>query len=77
MLRMSPSGLEKRSATFRYVYFLITSVKFKSFRAWKEDGEPDPFVEKTYRTVVTERVEFTDIFEDVLKPKRTRKSDTA
>lgn len=70
MLKKSPSELAKRSAAYRYLYFVVTSFKMKSFRAWKRDGEPNPFVEKTYRHNVTERVEFTDIFEDVLKPSR-------
>ncbi|MEL7151712.1 MAG: hypothetical protein AAGK71_13315 [Pseudomonadota bacterium] len=70
MIKLSPARLAKRSAAFRYTYYLVTAFKLKSFRSWKKDGEPNPFVEKTYRHNVTERVEFTDIFEDVLKPNR-------
>lgn len=67
MLKLPASKLARRSAAFRYAYFVVTSFKLKSFRAWKDAGEPNPFVGKTYRHNVTERVEFTDIFEDVLK----------
>ncbi|MEM7719390.1 MAG: hypothetical protein AAF222_09305 [Pseudomonadota bacterium] len=70
MLGLSPDRLAKRSAAFRYGYYLVTSCKLKSFRGWKCAGEPNPFVEKTYRHKVTERVEFTDIFDDVLGPDR-------
>lgn len=70
MLKLSPAALAKRSVAFRYVYFLVTSFKMTSFRGWKKAGEPNPFVEKTYRHTVTERVEFTDIFDDVLNPRR-------
>ena len=75
MLKLSPAQLAKRSAAFRYLYFMVTSFKMKSFRAWQRDGEPNPFVEKTYRHNVTERVEFADIFEDVLKPGRKGSRD--
>jgi hypothetical protein len=77
MLKLSPSSLAKRSETFRYLYFVITSFKLKSFRAWKKAGEPNPFVTKTYRHNVTARVEFTDIFDDVLKPGRVGSRDSA
>ncbi|MEO1536701.1 MAG: hypothetical protein AAFR73_03130 [Pseudomonadota bacterium] len=67
--------MSKRSAAFRYAYYLVTSFKFVSFRAWHKSGEPNPFVGKTYRRVATERVEFTDIFEDVLQGKKNRSRD--
>lgn len=70
MLKPSASKLAKKSETFRYIYFLISSCKLKSFKAWKKAGEPNPFVAKTYRHNVTARVEFTDIFDDILKPNR-------
>ena len=55
-----------RSRVFRYIFFLISSVRFKSFQSWSQEGEPNPFMSKTYRTVRTERVEFIDIFDDML-----------
>lgn len=70
MFKLSPAKLAKRSAAFRYAYYVLTAFKLKSFRSWQQDGEPNPFVCKTYRHNVTERVEFTDIFEDVLRPVR-------
>ena len=77
MFKMSASKLAERSATFRYLYFLISSFKPIGFKAWKEQGEPNPFVEKSYRRVVTERVEFVDIFGDDLNRSRPNSRDLA
>ena len=75
MLKMSASELAKKSAVFRYAYFLVTSLKPLGFRAWKDRGEPNPFVGKCYRRVVTERVEFVDIFGDDLKRSKPTSRD--
>ncbi|MCG6883968.1 MAG: hypothetical protein LJE62_09465 [Silicimonas sp.] len=72
MFKLSSPDLAKRSATFRYLYYIVSSFRFKSFRSWQQDGEPNPFVTNSYKRVVTERVEFTDIFDDVLKPRRQK-----
>ncbi len=72
MLNFSKEKLAGKPALFRYAYFLVSSCRYKSFRAWKRDGEPNPFVTKTYRHTVTERVEFTDIFDDLLDSQRRR-----
>jgi len=70
MLKYTEPKLAKKSAYFRYLHYTITSFRLKSFRSWKSAGEPNPFVEKTYRPVRTERIEFVDIFEDVLAPRK-------
>lgn len=77
MFKMSASNLAEKSAAFRYVYFLISSLKPIGFKAWKEQGEPNPFVEKSYRRVVTERVEFVDIFGEDLNKTRPKSRDMA
>ncbi|MDJ0639643.1 MAG: hypothetical protein QNJ20_12455 [Paracoccaceae bacterium] len=66
MLKLSGSRLAEQTAFVRYIYFLFTSCCLKTFRSWQSEGEPNPFVKKTYRVVCTEQVEFTDIFQDVL-----------
>ncbi len=66
MLNLSSAHLAKHPAMFRYLYFLATSFRLTTYKAWKSDGEPNPFVKKTYRHNGTHQVEFTDIFEDVL-----------
>lgn len=66
MPKLSPQYLARRSATFRYLHYVLTTFRLRSFASWRSEGEPNPFVRKTYRRVYTERVEFTDIFEDVL-----------
>lgn len=57
--------LERRSKAYRYLFYLVSNVRFKRYRTWLREGEPNPFVGKTYRKVQTERVEFDDIFEDI------------
>lgn len=58
--------LAGRPRFFRYVFYLVSGFRLKSYRSWAEEGEPNPFVAKTYRRRQTERVEFADIFEDLL-----------
>ena len=77
MFKMSATNLAEKSAAFRYLYFLISSFKPIGFKAWKEQGEPNPFVEKTYRRVVTERIEFVDIFGEDLNRKKPNSRDLA
>lgn len=77
MFKMSASNLAEKSAAFRYLYFLISSFKPIGFKAWKEQGEPNPFVGKCYRRVVTERVEFVDIFGEDLNKQRPTRRDLA
>ncbi len=60
----STETLAKRSSFFRYLHFIVSSVRYKSFAAWKADGEPNPFVTPTYRHKGTHQVEFLDIFKD-------------
>ena len=66
MIIYTEPKLAAKPVMFRYLHYIITSVRLKSFRSWKADGEPNPFVEKTYRPIQTERIEFVDIFEDIL-----------
>ncbi len=66
MFEISATDLAVKPAAFRYVYYILTSVNLKSYRTWRKEGEPNPFVGKTYRQKVTERVEFVDIFADDL-----------
>lgn len=70
MFRLSATDLAVKPAAFRYAYYILTSVNPKSFRAWRKEGEPNPFVAKTYRRQVTERVEFVDIFGEELDARR-------
>lgn len=59
--------LAEKSRLFRYLFYLSSGCRLTSFRSWAEQGEPNPFVAKSYKAVRTERVEFVDIFGDVLK----------
>ena len=66
MLVLTEQNIKRRSKVYRYLFFLVTNVRFKSYGAWLREGEPNPFVAKTYRHTQTERVDFIDIFEDKL-----------
>lgn len=59
--------LEQKSRTFRYLYYLASGFRLKSFQSWEKEGEPNPFVAKSYKQVRTERIEFVDIFDDMPK----------
>lgn len=62
MFKLSGPALAGKSCYLRYVYFLVSGFRFKSYRAWREAGEPNPFVKKSYRHQATHRVEYIDIF---------------
>ena len=64
MPNYSKETLAKRSRLFRYVHYVVTSMRLVPYRQWKRDGEPNPFVSPTYRHQVTKRADFRDIFED-------------
>ena len=74
MLKLSKSQLANKPAIIRYLYFVTSSCKLVSFSAWRRAGEPNPFVGKTYRQHVTERIEFVDIFGDDLNDRGPRRS---
>ena len=64
MFKMTAKELAGKPCCFRYIYFVISSLSLISFRSWRKIGEPNPFVEKTYPTKASERVDFIDIFEE-------------
>ena len=70
MLDFSEPKLAKKSPVFRYIYYIVSGFRLKSFRAWSKEGEPNPFAAKSYRAVRTERVEFVNIFDDLLDDNR-------
>ncbi len=67
MFQFTQRRLARKSKLFRYAFFIISSVQLKSFRSWTKEGEPNPFVAKTYRHKQSRRVEFDDIFDDYAK----------
>ena len=71
MIFFSQAALARRSKLFRYVHFLITSVRYKSYASWKKDGEPNPFVVPNYHRPVSRQIQVSDVLHDVrLKPSR-------
>ncbi len=72
MFNLSANDLAAKPTIFRYVYYVLTAFNPKTYKAWQEAGEPNPFVAKTYRKQVTDRVEFVDIFGDDLNAHHPR-----
>jgi len=64
---MTDSNIAGKSRLFRYFFYLISSCRICRYKSWKKAGEPNPFAAKTYRAVQTERVEFTDLYEQIDK----------
>lgn len=52
----------RNSPQYRYLYFILSGLRFKSFSAWKKDGEPNPFVRPSYGVKSTSRAEIEEIF---------------
>ena len=46
----------------RYFYFLVSNLKFRSYRVWQDEGEPNPFVRPPRRRRQTNEQEIADIF---------------
>ena len=66
MLQITDKKLSNRSELFRYMFFLISGCRLVRYQTWKQAGEPNPFVTRTYDRPTTDRVEFVDIFGDEL-----------
>lgn len=64
MFKLSACQLAEKPHLFRYFYYVFSSLRLITLRDWKAAGEPNPFVEKTYPTKVTEMVDFVDIFDE-------------
>lgn len=63
----------------RYTYFLMSTLKFRSYPEWCAEGEPNPFLRRQRRRRQTSEQEIADIFEmtsqeiaEITKPRRGR-----
>lgn len=66
-LKISEAELARRPLLFRYAYYVLSSFRLLSLTRWRRAGEPNPFVQRTYRHKGTERVEFVEAFCDLLQ----------
>lgn len=64
MIIFSQAALARRSKIFRYIHFLITGVRYKSYANWRADGEPNPFVIPNYHRPVSRQVHASDFLLD-------------
>lgn len=65
MFEVTDQKLAKKSLLFRYLFYVISSVRTVSFSSWQNAGEPNPFVSRTYRNKQTKRQEIIDIFDEL------------
>jgi len=63
MLKQSAMSLRRKPKWFRFVYFIVSGVRFTSYRTWSEAGEPNPFVSLCHTARrSTSRQEVIDVF---------------
>lgn len=58
--------LSAKPQWYRYVFYLLSSLRPVSPSAWRREGEPNPFVPRDLRPRMTHQQEIRDIFEDSL-----------
>lgn len=59
-------SLGEKPHLFRYIYFILSSFRLISYRQWKSQGEPNPFVSQKAKRRHTCQQEIVDIFQDRL-----------
>lgn len=66
MFSFDERKLREQPNWYRYLFYLISSCTFISYRSWKQGGEPNPFVSQKPRPRYTHHKEIVDIFGDTL-----------
>lgn len=51
-----------RQTTLKYLYYLLSTGKYKSRARWRAMGEPNPFAPRDYRADMTSRSELVNLF---------------
>lgn len=67
MFARNADELGQRCRVYRYLYYVLSGLKLKSYQSWKQEGEPNPFVQVDHRPRMTHQQEIIDIFEDSLR----------
>jgi len=52
----------RKSPLYRYLYFILSSLKLRSYSAWKSEGEPNPFASLCHGMSRTTRPEVLSLF---------------
>ena len=52
----------RMSPIYRYAYFILTSLSLRSYSAWKQGDEPNPFAPICYEVARTTRSELVCLF---------------
>jgi len=63
---MLHDDLKRTPKVFRFLYYLVSSFRLTSYRQWKSQGEPNPFVSASYDRPATSQTEIVEIFRDSL-----------
>ena len=62
MRKIIAPSFSRKASVYRYVYFLLSSLRLHSYSAWKQAGEPNPFVRSCYELRRTSRSELVCLF---------------
>ena len=52
----------QKPSFYRYLYFLVSGVRLRTYAAWKRDGESNPFVRPCYEPRRTTQAELVSLF---------------
>lgn len=62
MRKIVAPSFARMSPVIRYAYFILSSLTLRSYSAWKQEGEPNPFVRPCYEMLRTTRSELVSLF---------------
>ena len=62
MRKRIASSFARKSPYYRYLYFILSSVRLWSYATWKEAGEPNPFAKSYYTDRSATRSELVSLF---------------
>lgn len=58
---------ERRTRFGLYLYYLASTLSFRTYRNWKKAGQPNPFLQRKARRDETTRHDIAETFRDEFK----------
>ena len=52
----------QKPSFYRYLYFLVSGIRFRTYADWKRNGESNPFARPCHDARVTSRSELLSLF---------------
>jgi hypothetical protein len=62
MCKIFAPSFARMPPIYRYFYFIFSSLTLRSYSAWKQKGEPNPFTRPCYEVLSTTRSEIVSLF---------------